>query len=241
MPATSLEDLVERQVRRWEAERRVYTPPPRQPCVALSRLPGAGAAEVGRRAAALLDYGFFGIEIVDRIARELGVQHRLVAGLDERVRTVIERYVADAFQSRPFTETDYQRALVRTIATLGERGRAVILGRGAPYVLSPSRALRVFVVAPREARVARVAREEGLSAAEADERLAQRDAERLRFLRHDFGVEPDDPTLYDLVVNTETLGIETSAALVIDALTRRFAAPHATAAARAQDARGPDE
>jgi cytidylate kinase len=229
MPASrSLEELVERQVRLWEAERRVHTPPPRGPCIALSRLPGAGAAELGRRVADLLDYGFFGIEIVDRISRELGVQHRLVAGLDERVSTVIERYVADAFRTRPITESDYLRAVVRTIATLGERGRAVILGRGAPYILPPSRALRVLVVAPREARIARIARELGVSAHEAAETLAQRDAERLRFLRHDFGVEPDDPTLYDLVVNTATLGVEASAALVIDALRRRFATQRAT-------------
>ena len=227
----SLEELVDRQVRLWEAERRVHTPPPRGPCIALSRLPGAGAAELGKRVAELLDYGFFGIEIVDQIARELGVQHRLVAGLDERVSTVIDRYVADAFRARPLTENDYLRAVVRTVATLGERGRAVVLGRGAPYILPPSRALRVFVVAPREARAARIAREEGLSPGEAEETLAQRDAERLRFLRHDFGVEPDDPTLYDLVVNTATLGLEASAALVIDALRRRFSAQRATRAA----------
>ncbi len=232
MPASrSLEDLVERQVRLWEAERRANTPPPRGPCIALSRLPGAGAAELGKRAAALLDYGFFGIEIVDQIARELGVQSRLVAGLDERVSSGIDRYVADAFRTRPLTESDYLRAVVRTIATLGERGRAVILGRGAPYILPPSRALRVLVAAPREARIARIAREEGLSAREAEERLARRDEERLRFLRHDFGVEPDDPTLYDLVVNTATLGVDASAALVIDALRRRFATQRATQAA----------
>jgi cytidylate kinase len=232
MPASSsLEDLVDRQVRLWEAEHRANTPPPRGPCIALSRLPAAGAAELGKKVAELLGYGFFGIEIVDQIARELGVQRRLVAGLDERVSTVIERYVADAFRTRPITETDYLRAVVRTVATLGERGRAVILGRGAPYILPAARSLRVLVVAPREVRVARVAREEGLPAREAEERVAQRDAERQRFLRLDFGVEPDDPTLYDLVVNTATLGIEASAALVIDALRKRFPTHRASQAA----------
>ncbi len=232
MPASgSLEDLVERQVRLWEAERRVHTPPPRGPCIALSRQPGAGGAEVGRRVAELLDYGFFGIEIVDQIARELGVQRQLVAGLDERVSTGIDRYVADAFRTRPFTETDYLRAVVRTIATHGERGRVVILGRGAPQILPPTRALRVLVVAPREARAARIAREEGLPAREAEEALAQRDAERLSFLRHDFSVDADDPTLYDLVVNTATLGLEGSAALVIDALRGRFPTQRTGAAA----------
>ena len=231
MPVSrSLDDLVERQVRLWEAERRVHTPPPRGPCIALSRQPGAGAAEVGRRVAELIGYGFFGIEIVDQIARELGVQHRLVAGLDERVSTGIDRYVADAFRTRPFTETDYLRAVVRTIATLGERGRAVILGRGAPHILPPTRALRVLGVAPRAERAARLARDEGLTAREAEEVVAQRDAERLSFLRHDFGVDADDPTLYDLVVNTATLGIEASAALVIDALHKRFPQPAARVA-----------
>jgi hypothetical protein len=33
---------------------------------------------------------------------------------------------------------------VTTLATLGEQGRAVILGRGAPFVLSPDRTLRVL-------------------------------------------------------------------------------------------------
>ena len=45
-------------------------------------------------------------------------------------------------------------------------------------------------------------------------------AERREFLRHHFGVDPYDPTLYDLTVNTDTLGIDTSVSLVVDALRR---------------------
>jgi cytidylate kinase len=213
---------VEHQVRLWETERRSRERAPRGPCIALSRQPGAGAAELGRRAAELLGYGFFGIEIVDQIARELGVQRQLVAGLDERVSSGIERYVAEAFRRRSITESDYLRAVVRTVTTLGERGRAVILGRGAPFILPASRALRVLVVAPLEDRVARVAREEGLSEREAWSRIAHRDQERRRFLRTDFKVDPDDPTHYDLVVNTGSLGLDASAALVLEALRRRF-------------------
>jgi cytidylate kinase len=220
--ARNLDELVERQVRLWEAERRAQAPEPRGPCIALSRLPRAGAADLGRQIAELLDYGLFDIEIVDRIARELGVQRRLVAGLDEHVSSGIERYVADAFRRRRITETDYLRAVVRVVATLGERGRAVIIGRGSPYILPPARALRVLVVAPRETRIERLANEQGMAASAAEHQLAREDEERLQFLRQDFGVEPNDPTLYDLVVNTGTLSIEACAALTIDALRRRF-------------------
>jgi cytidylate kinase len=220
--SSSLDELVGRQVRRWELERRSPGLQAAPPCVALSRLPHSGAAELGRRVAERLDYGFFGSEIVDRIAREQGIQRRLIEGLDERVRSVVDRYVTDAFRSGGFTESEYLRYVVRTVAALGEQGRAVILGRGAPFILSPERALRVLVIAPNEQRIERLQKSRELTRAEAVETLAREDAERERFTRHHFDVNPNDPLLFDLVVNTGTLGIADSAVAVFDALSRRF-------------------
>ena len=218
----ALEELVEHQVRRWEIERSSAAVQSRAPCIALSRLPGSGAAELAHQVAEWLDYGCFGIEIVDRIAREQHIRRELVAGLDEHVRSGLERYVIDAFRSRPFSESDYLRAVVHTVATLGERGMAVIVGRGAPFILQPDRALRVLVVAPRSVRLDRIAKEERLARPDAERVLDERDRDRQEFLRHQFGVDPDDPTLYDLVLNTGSLSIEAAATLVVEALRRRF-------------------
>ena len=184
----SLEELVERQARRWEMSKRAATPPPALSCVALSRLPHSGAAALAQSVAEKLDYGFFGIEIVDRIALERRIDRRLVAELDERVRSTIDRYVLDSFRQRPFTESHYLRSVVRAIVTLGERGMAVVLGRGAPFVLGPEKALRVLVVAPAEARRTRLAVREGLSDSEAERRLEREDQQRLEFLSQ-FGVD----------------------------------------------------
>jgi cytidylate kinase len=220
--SSSLDELVGRQVRRWEMERRAPGLRPAPPCVALSRLAHSGAAELGRQVAGRLGYGFFGSEIVDQIAREHGVQRRLLEGLDEKVRSAVDRYVGDAFRSGGFTESEYLRWVVRTVATLGEQGGAVILGRGAPFILSPERALRVLVIAPREQRIERLQKSRELTRAQAVEVLDREDAERLRFVRHHFDVNADDPLLFDLVVNSGTLGIADSAAAVVDALSRRF-------------------
>jgi cytidylate kinase len=221
-PARSVEALVERQAQRWEVARRSARAQPPAPCVALSRLPHAGASEIGQRVAQKLDFGFFGIEIVDWIAREHRVQRALVEGLDERARSLIDRYVADAFRSRALTESEYLRYLVRVLATLGERGRAVILGRGAPYVLAPERTLRVLVTAPAPARAARLASARGIGAEEARATLAREDAERREFVCQHFGLDPDDPLHYDVVLNTGTLGIDAATALVLEALRLRF-------------------
>lgn len=215
-------ELVDHQVRRWSAERRSSIPAPRAPCVAISRLRASGAVELGRQVAEWLDYGFFGRELVDQIASEQHVQRELVAGLDEHVRSAIDRNVLDYFRSRTFTERDYLEHVVRILTTLGERGQAVVLGRGAAFILPPERALRVLVVAPHALRVERFMKQHGLPRDQAEKRLAHEDDERREFLRAQFEVEPNDPTHFDLVVNTGTLSSEAAGRLVVEALRRRF-------------------
>ena len=217
----SLEELVSHQVRRWELQSKREDTARTAPCIALSRLPGSGAAELGQEVADGLGFGFFGIEIVDLIARETGTQRELVAGLDERVRSTIERYVLDATRGG-YTESNYHEQLVRTLATLGERGLAVILGRGSPFVLRAERTLRVLVVAPWQERIERFAKTRDLTAADAAGELERADADRIAFNRHHFHVDPDDPTHYDLVVNTGTLSLGLAVELVVEAARRRF-------------------
>ena len=162
----AVEELADRQMRRWEATRRSTFTEPHKPCIAISRLPGAGAAELGQRAAETLGYALFGIELVDWIARRTGYARELVAGVDERIRNTIDRLVADTFKLG-FNETTYLHEIVRVVGTLGERGGAVILGRGSPFILRPDRALRVLIVAPREQRVERIAKRRSLPVEEA--------------------------------------------------------------------------
>lgn len=225
MAVRSIDGLVERQGRLWELERRRPVFPTHPPCVALSRQPRSGGAELGQRVADKLDFGFFGTEIVEQMARELGIQRQLVALLDEHVRSSIDRYVADAFRREAVTESTYLHQLVRTLATLGEGGRAVILGRGSAYILKPERTLRVLVIAPRTFRLERLAAELELGRESADEQLEREDTERREFVGHHFGVDPDDPSLYDLVVNTGTLGFDLASALIVEALRSKSEAP----------------
>jgi cytidylate kinase len=192
--------LADRQARRWDLQHRAGEAPQPKPCVAISRQPGAGGAEVGRRAAEALDYGF----------------------LDEHVRNAIDRFVLDFFSHRRFTESDYLRHVTRAIATLGRRGSAVIVGRGAPFILPPEEALRVLLVAPRPARIERYASVKEVSAEQAEHMLARAEEQRGEFLQVQFGVRLDDPSLFDLVVNTARFGFDGSASLIVEALRSRF-------------------
>ena len=186
-------------------------------------MPGSGADEFGQLLAERLGYAFFGIEIVDRIARQTGKQQDLIAGMDERVRGGIES-VIDGLRNRPapFSESDYVSRLVRVIATLGEGGSAVIVGRGCSSILGPERALRVLVTAAREDRIERFAKRHDLPLAEAEARLTREDDARRQFIERSFRVDPDDASLYDLAVNTGTFGIEGCIELVREAIAQRW-------------------
>lgn len=219
--------IVEQQVGRWRQAQGAASAP--GACVALSHLPGAGAVELGRRVAEQLGYGFFDREIVEAITQDSGTQARLVGEVDEHVRSVIDRYLVDFFRGRGFGEDEYLRAVVRVVQTLAHRGGAVLLGRGATAILTPRQALRVLVVAPREVRLERFARERGLERGAAEAQLDRQEADRAEFIRHHFGIRQDDPARYELVVNTGTLSLDLAARLVIDALCGQF--PGAAAAA----------
>jgi cytidylate kinase len=212
------EAALKQQLARWEAQSRAHR------CVALSRLPGAGGEEVARLVAERLGYGVFGREILEQIAREQGVTEELLEGVDEQVRGTISRYVTDVFRERRFTESDYLRHVARAVATLAERGQAVILGRGANFVLGPERALRVLLVAPLAYRVDRIARERGLSAEDAAAAVRSEEERRAEFVRHHFGVRQDDPSGFDACLNTASLGIELTAKALVDLLHLRFPA-----------------
>lgn len=218
----SVEALADHQMRRWSVIGRASAQASLRPCLAISRFPGSGATELGRRAAERLGYGFFDIEIVDWIARNAGLSRALVAGVDEHIRTGIERFVEDALARKHFSESDYLRHLTRVISTLGERGSAVIIGRGSPFLLPPERALRVLVVAPRALRLENLAKQLSLPLAEAEAALDAEDAKRMTFLRHHFARNPDVGTYYDLTLNLGTLPMDAACEILVRALEARF-------------------
>lgn len=204
MATRDVDRMIERQVHQWQAARQAEERR-RRPCIAISRQPGSGGEALGRRLAERLGYGFFDREIVEAIARETGATQELVASLDERLRNAVERYVVDTFRRRPLNETVYLRALATVVGALSEGGGAVLLGRGAGFLVPPERSLRVLLVAPVAERVDRVARQQGLSREAAAEVVEKADAERREFVRHHFGVDQLDATLHDLALNAARL------------------------------------
>ncbi len=95
----------------------------------------------------------------------------------------------------------------------------VVVGRGGQFVFRgcPA-ALRVRVFAPQEYRALQVAAAEGVERDAALALVAASDQERAAYIRERYHEDWEDPAHYDLVVRTDSLGIEAAAQVALRAI-----------------------
>ncbi|GAB4267762.1 cytidylate kinase-like family protein [Deferrisoma sp.] len=100
----------------------------------------------------------------------------------------------------------YKQMIVKVITALGQRRGVVIVGRGGQVILKDNpRTLHVRIVANEDDRVAWTAQRRGLSLDEARDFVHRVDARSHDYLRFYFDVDPDEPTLYHLILNTSRI------------------------------------
>ena len=224
-----IERLIQRQIHHWSRYRELLGPdgepqPARpRPIITISRQLGSGGRELAGALARRLDLQIHGYSLIDEIARRHDLERRFVEQLDEGTRSEIELWVRGVLEGRNFGSDQYLASLVRVVRTLAALGGVLFLGRGAHLILGDLCALRLRVTASAETRERAVMRYENLDAAAARERVAASDAERDRFLRKQFKVEPDDPRQYDLILNTDNLPPHELVGIALAALEARGA------------------
>jgi cytidylate kinase len=185
--------------------------------IALSREAGSGGAAIARDVGRLLDWPVYDNELLARIAEEKGLSARMLEHLDERYVSWLEQALHSFARTGPLAGR-YLTGLLQVLAALSKTGRCVIVGRGAAHVLPPETTFSVRVVAPRPWRVAQVQKSRGLSAAEAERWVSDTERERLAFVKGHFRADPDDPALYDLVINGQRVPPAETAALIVQAV-----------------------
>lgn len=238
---TSMEQLIEQQIRRWELARRQRKQQERPgrgklgrlyfgPYVLISREKGAGGHEVANLIAQRLGWQVFDRQIVDAIAKRTQMRQQLIESLDERTRGGLEEFLRHVL-TREIGTTDYLIHLRQVLLTLGQQGDIVIVGRGAEYILPHQFALRTRMVAPFDVRVERIAKAEGLVPDAAHAVVGKVDQERTDFIRSHFQQDAQDPLNYDLVVNTGALSVEGTAEIVMTSLKQKLGIVPASASA----------
>ena len=188
------------------------------PVITISREPGSGGRIVATVLAEKLGLDLFHQEIINEMAESAQVSSRILETLDEKGLSVLEEWITSLVDKRHLWPDQYLRHLMKVIGTIGKHGSAVIVGRGANFVLPPEGRIRVRIVAPLDVRVENVSSNFGVSAEDAKRRIIRTESERRAFIRKYFNADITDPINYDLVLNTGTLSIEAAANAIKNAL-----------------------
>ena len=220
----SLEAIVEQQARRWQLVRDERQSPEPRPVLTIARQHGAGSADVVRTLAAELGLDVFDREIIHQIAESTHLSERVVSTLDDQARVWLADWLEGIASHDFLSAAEYRYQLMRVVGAIARHGGAIILGHGAHLVLAEGEALRVQLVAPLDARVAAVMQRKGIGEREARRQVQAVEAGRRAFLMQHFHVDLDDPTRFDLVVNTARLGVRGSAAVIRSAVEQHQAA-----------------
>jgi len=201
--------IVEEQVKKWQImkvkekkEAIVF------PVITISREPGSGGRIVATELGKKLGLDVFHQEIINEMAESAQVSSRILETLDEKGLSVLDEWITSLVDNRHLWPDQYLRHLMKVIGTIGKHGSAVIVGRGANFVLPSEGRIRVRIVAPLDFRVENVSSNFGVSAEDAKRRIIRTESQRRAFIRKYFNADITDPINYDLVLNTGTLSIE---------------------------------
>ncbi|MBE0665853.1 MAG: cytidylate kinase family protein, partial [Candidatus Aminicenantes bacterium] len=121
----------------------------------------------------------------------------------------------DRFLStKPESYLEFMEAVIYEVA---KDGRGVIMGHGSQILLRDfGCALHVLVHASENYRIEQLVNKQGLSPDTAQKFIQKSDNRRKGFFNFAFNLNWDDPSLYDLIINTGKLGSAAAANLIIE-------------------------
>ncbi|HSP98936.1 MAG TPA: cytidylate kinase-like family protein [Candidatus Dormibacteraeota bacterium] len=208
--------------------------------VCISRTLGALGEEVGSLVAERLSFQYVDEQVIERAARLARVDPKLVEAAEHRqplLRRLMQKLAAARDVVEPATTAlalgpllvgvteraalratpeDLRLLIQEAIQELAQDGHVVILAHASSMTLATrTDIVRVLVTASVETRARRLVAAQGVTAEEAAAAVATSDRDRGDYFRRFYDVAQEQPTHYDLVINTDVLTPERAADLIV--------------------------
>jgi cytidylate kinase len=202
--------------------------------ICISREAGAGAGQLAKLIGQNLGWKVYDEELVQAIAHRMGSPIEEVRALDELAPSMVQDWLLPLREEYYAPQEAYLDHLAKMIEAIGRAGESVLVGRGAGFMLPRDTTLSIRVIAPIKVRAQRMAERMGVSPRTAKRAARELDRRRAQFDRTMHRANPNDAHNFDLVLNTESLGLEIAAEIVSSAV--RAGRPDAIAARMRQAA-----
>jgi cytidylate kinase len=138
----------------------------------------------------------------------MGLQPEELKDLDERAPGFFDRMLSN----RSEIYLEYMEALIYEVA---KKGEGIIIGHGSQMLLRDFEcALHVHIYAGESTRIRNLMDQRGMSEEAARKLIKKSDDEQEGFFRFAFHMDWTDPALYDLIINTEQIGLDLAAKII---------------------------
>lgn len=197
--------------------------------ITISREFGAGGSSLARLISERLGWRVVDNQLVDEVAARAGLTPQEVRDREERGPTFAERVARALTVATPelltptsveLPEAEEARLVRITEQVVAEAAvdHAVLVGRAASAVIGRRQdALHVKLVASAPYRIGVIAARDGVALEEAERRVRDTDSHRARYHRQYYNRDWADPRSYHLTLNTEWLGLQRAASIVVAA------------------------
>jgi cytidylate kinase len=206
--------------------------------ITIEREYGCGAAAIAAQLANHLGWKLWDQLLTTEIARLASVDQSAVRRCEERMDSRLHRLAKSfwrgsyernsaALGSQMFDADCMLPMMQEVMNKIAQEGNAVIVGRGAPYLLRENPdAFHVFLYAPRSEKLRRVMAE-GHSEEDAAEMVDSIDRERIAYVKHYFNADWPTRSLYHVMINT-AVGNEPVVQTILDTMHLVEGSPKAT-------------
>jgi cytidylate kinase len=179
------------------------------PVITISRQLGSLGREIAQRLSKDLNCKYLDKESLEEAFGEYGLPKESLERFDEKKPGFWDLFKTD--------KARYLHFMKEAIFEFAREGKGIILGRGGQVLLTDlPGVLRVRTIAPKEVRQQRIMERLKCDEDHALKIIEQSDSERAGFHKFFFGVNWENPDLYDLTVNTASFSAETAARLIKD-------------------------
>jgi cytidylate kinase len=180
--------------------------------ITIEREYGCGGGAIAAQLAQHLGWSVWDKRLTEEIARLANVSTSAVKRCDERMDSRLYRLAktfwrgsherSSQLAGQAF-DTDCMMSMMQEItAKIAREGKAVVVGRGAPFFLRDNpETFHVFLYAPRAEKVRRLIAD-GSTGQEADEMVDTIDRERIAYVKHYFNADWPTRSLYHIMINT---------------------------------------
>jgi len=155
--------------------------------------------------------------ILKEVARRAHVDKELVSALDEHVSKINGHWWQHLLEKEALSYEDYYHYLVKTVLSVSRTG-GVIIGRGANLILGEKKSFRVRITGSVEKCAERVASRDEIDIKDAIKLVHEVNNERAEYIKKLYDNDINDPSSYDLVLNSDRYNCEQIIDLICDSM-----------------------